>query len=49
LLELVRRRQPVLPRPRFAQKRQRNEHHADGREQGADDERERQIRTAVPS
>jgi hypothetical protein len=49
LLELVRRRQPVLARMRLAQERQRNEHDADGREQGANDERERQIRTAVPS
>lgn len=49
LLELVRRRESVLPRLRLAQKRQGNEHDADGREHGADDERERQIRTAVPS
>jgi hypothetical protein len=34
---------------RLAQERQRDEDDADGREHGADDECERQIRTAVPS
>ncbi len=49
LLELVRRREPVFARLRLAQKREGDEHDADGREHGADDERESQIRTAVPS
>ena len=49
LLELVRRREPVLARVRLTQERQGNEHDANGREHGADDKGERQIRTAVPS
>ena len=49
LLELVRRCEPVLPRLRLAQERQRDEHDAGGGEHGADDEGERHIRTAVPS
>jgi hypothetical protein len=49
LLQLVRRREPVLARLRLAQERQRDEDDTDGREHGADDECERQIRTAVPS
>ena len=49
LLELVRRREPVFTRLRLTQERQRDEHGARSGEDGADDEREGQIRTAVPS
>jgi hypothetical protein len=49
LLELVRRREPVLARLRLAQERQRDEHDACDGENGADHQGERQIRTTVPS